>query len=235
MNVPTKRDWDELKSSISQVAHSISLFGVTIILSIGGLVTLFIVAGYLLTSPETHPEGPFPGGLISISWGTAKFITDVVVVAVTSLLSSLVFSDILTDFYMMMKRHREGYLKPFVTKLIIIVPIAIALLLAYYAVFGSLIFVVIVLVCVFLIMDNIKLRRKKPPINHQPSSEDLEYRRNQYDKIMNYDGANLFATDFILSIAESLNPNLTDDEKDDIKRMFYSDNLTLSNLKRILD
>ena len=235
MNVPTKRDWDELKSSISQVAHSISLFGATIILSIGGFMTLFIVAGYLLTSPETHPEGPFPGGLISISWGAAKFITNVVVVAVTSLLSSLAFSDILTDFYMMMKRHREGYLKPFVTKLIIIVPIAIALLSAYYIAFGSLIFVVMVLVCVFLIIDNIKLRKKKPPINHQPSSEDLEYRRNQYNKIMNYDGQTLFATNFILSIAESLNPDLTDDEKGCIERMFYRNNLSLSNLRRILD
>lgn len=235
MNVPTKRDWDELKSSISQIAHSISLFGMTIILSIGGFVTLFIVVGYLFTSPETHPEGPFPGGLISISWGTAKFITDVVVVAVTSLLSSLVFSDILTDFYMMMKRHREGYLEPFVTKLIIIVPIAIALLSAYYIVFGSLIFVVMVLVFAYLIIDNIKLRKKKPPLNHQPSLEELEFRRDQYDKIINYDGSHLFATDFISSTAKKLNPDLTDDEKAYIERMYYRNTLSISRLRQILD
>ena len=136
---------------------------------------------------------------------------------------------------MMSRRHREGYLKPFVIKLIIAVPIAIAFLSAFYTMFGSLVFVVIVLVFACLIIDNIKLRKKKPPLNHQPSSDDLEYRRNQYDKIMNYDGANLFATNFISSMAESLNPDLTDDEKAYIERMFYRNSLSLSNLKRILD
>ena len=235
MNVPTKRDWDELKLSISLIAHTIYVFGGAIILVTGGFATLLIVAGYLFSSPEIYHEGPFPDSFISVSWGTAKFITEVVFTVVTSLLLSLAFSNIVTDFYMMTKRHREGYLKPFVIKLIIAVPIVIAFLSAFYTMFGSLVFVVIVLVFACIIIDNIKLRNKKPPLNHQPSLEDLEYRRNQYDKIMNYDGANLFATDFILSIAESLNPNLTDDEKDDIKRMFYSDNLTLSSLRRILD
>ena len=235
MNVPTKRDWDELKLSISRAVHTIYIFGGAIILVTGGFVTALIVAGYLFSSPEIYHEGPFQGSLINVSWGTAKFITEVVFVVTTSLLLSLAFSNIVTDFYMMTKRHREGYLKPFVTKLIMEVPIAIVFLSVYYTMFGSLIYVVMVVTCACLIMDNIKLRKKKPPLNHQPSLDDLEYRRNQYDKIINYDGANLFATDFILSIAESLNPNLTDDEKDDIKRMFYSDNLTLSNLKRILD
>ena len=235
MNVPTKREWDELKLSISRIAHTIYVFGGVIILVTGGFLTLLIVAGYLFSSPEIYHEGPFPDSFISISWDTAKFITEVVFTVVTSLFLSLAFSDIVTDFYMMTKRHREGYLKPFVTKLIVEVPIAIVFLSAFYTGFGSLIFVVMVLVFAYLIADNIKLRKKKPPLNYQPSLDDLEYRRNQYDKIMNYDGANLFATDFILSIAESLNPNLTDDEKDDIKRMFYSDNLTLSNLRRILD
>ena len=235
MNVPTKRDWDELKSSISKLVHTILLFGGTIILVTGGFVTTLIVAGYLFSSPEIYHEGPFQGSPINVSWGTAKFITEVVFVVVTSLLLSSALSNIVTDFYMMSRRHREGYLKPFVIKLIIEVPIAIVFLSVFYTMFGSLIFVVMVVTFSCLILDNIKLRKKKPPLNHQPSLDDLEYRRNQYDKIMNYDGANLFATDFILSIAESLNPNLTDDEKDDIKRMFYSDNLTLSNLRRILD
>lgn len=235
MNVPTKRDWDELKLSISNIVHTISIFGGAIILVTGGFVTTLIVTGYLLTPQEMHPEGLFPDSLISVSWGTAKLITNTVFIVTTSLLLSLVFSNVMTDFYMMTKRHREGYLKPFVVKSIIEVPIAIALLSAYYTAFGSLIFVVMVLVCIGLIIDNVKLRKKKPPLNHQPSSDDLEYRRNQYDKIMNYDGANLFATDFILSMAESLNPDLTDDEKVYIERMFYRNSLSLSNLKRILD
>lgn len=235
MNVPTKRDWDELKLSISRIAYAVYIFGGVIILVTGGFATFLIVAGYLFSSPEIYHEGPFQGSPINVSWGTAKFITEVVFVVVTSLLLSSALSNVVTDFYMMTRRHREGYLKPFVIKLIIEVPIAIVFLSVFYTMFGSLIFVVMVVTFSCLILDNIKLRKKKPPLNHQPSLDDLEYRRNQYDKIMNYDGANLFATDFILSIAESLNPNLTDDEKDDIKRMFYSDNLTLSNLRRILD
>ena len=235
MNVPTKREWDELKSSISKLVHTILLFGGTIILVTGGFATFLIVAGYLFSSPEVYHEGPFQGSFISVSWGTTKFITEVVFVVVTSLLLSSALSNVVTDFYMMTRRHREGYLKPFVTKLIMEVPIAIVFLSVFYTMFGSLIFVVMVVTFSCLILDNIKLRKKKPPLNHQPSSDDLEYRRTQYDKIINYDGANLFATDFILSIAESLNPNLTDDEKACIERMFYSDNLTLSNLRRILD
>lgn len=235
MNVPTKRDWDELKSSISKLVHTILLFGGTIILVTGGFVTTLIVAGYLFSSPEIYHEGPFQGSFISVSWGTAKFITEVVFTVVTSLLLSLAFSNIVTDFYMMTRRHRGGHLKPFVIKLIIAVPIAIAFLSAFYTMFGSLVFVVIVLVFACLIIDNLKLRNKKPPLNHQPSLDELGYRRNQYDKIMNYDGANLFATNFILSMAESLNPDLTDDEKAYIERMFYRNSLSLSNLKRILD
>lgn len=235
MNVPTKRDWDELKLSISRIAHTIYVFGGVIILVTGGFATFLIVAGYLFSSPEMHPERLFPDSFISVSWGTAKFITEVVFTVITSLLLSLAFSNIVTDFYMMTRRHREGYLKPFVIKLIIAVPIATAFLSAFYTMFGSLVFVVIVLVFACLIIDNIKLRNRKPPLNHQPSLEELEYRRNQYDKIMNYDGANLFATNFILSMAESLNPNLTDNEKACIERMFYQNTLSLSSLRRILD
>lgn len=235
MNVPTKRDWNELKLSISQAAQTISMFCGTIILATGAFTTLLVVAGYLFTSPEIYPKGPFQGTLIDVSWDTAKFITEVVFVVVTSLLLSLAFSDVVTDFYMMTKRHREGYLKPFVTKLIVEVPIAIVFLSAFCTGFGSLIFVVMVLVFAYLIIDNIKFRKKKPPLNHQPSLEELEFRRDQYDKIINYDGSHLFATDFISSTAKKLNPDLTDDEKAYIERMYYRNTLSISRLRQILD
>lgn len=235
MNAPTKRDWDELKLSISRIVHTIYIFGGAIILVTGGFITTLIVAGYLFSSPETHPERLFPDSLISVSWDTAKLITEIVTIVSVSFLSSLYLSDAMTDFYMMTKRHREGYLKPFVLKLIVGLPVIIVILAVIYKLFAPLVIVVVVVTCIFVIIDNIKLRKKKPPLNHQPSSDDLEYRRNQYDKIMNYDGANLFATNFILSMAESLNPDLTDDEKAYIERMFYRNSLSLSNLKRILD
>ena len=56
-----------------------------------------------------------------------------------------------------------------------------------------------------------------------------------YNKIINYDGSHLFATDFISSTAKKLNPDLTDDEKAYIERMYYRNTLSISRLRQILD